>query len=390
MSDPGFNPDFCRRAVALVLLAALAPAGPAGGGVLPEDRADALYHYYDGGGVEIDGPSLLVRKSVGQKVSLSASYYVDSISSASIDVVTTGASPDGYSEERTQWGFGADYLRGDTILSFGASTSSEDDYEADTLNFGISQEVFGGLTTITLGYGSGDDDVSRRGDDVFAGKVDRKSYRLGVSQILTRNLILALSFEGIADEGYLNNPYRRVRYLDPNEPQGYGLQPEIYPESRTSSAAAIRARYHLPYRAAVSAEYRFFTDNWGIDAHTLEAGYIHPLNAQWLVEVRYRYYTQQSADFFSDLFPFENAQNFLARDKELSSFQSHGPHLGVSYTWLDRGGERPLKSTVNLFMDYYAFSYDDFRDLRAGGVPGTEPAYDFNATVLQFFVSLWF
>ena len=59
-------------------------AGAAFAGVLPEERADALYHYYDGGGVEIDGPSLLVRKSVNEKVSVSASYYVDSISSASM------------------------------------------------------------------------------------------------------------------------------------------------------------------------------------------------------------------------------------------------------------------------------------------------------------------
>ncbi|MCG7959973.1 MAG: hypothetical protein JAY69_13020, partial [Candidatus Thiodiazotropha taylori] len=26
--------------------------------VLPEDRADVMYHRYDGGGVEVDGPSI--------------------------------------------------------------------------------------------------------------------------------------------------------------------------------------------------------------------------------------------------------------------------------------------------------------------------------------------
>ena len=33
-------------------------------GVPPEDRADALYHSYDGGGVEISGPSILVPEVV--------------------------------------------------------------------------------------------------------------------------------------------------------------------------------------------------------------------------------------------------------------------------------------------------------------------------------------
>ncbi|MEO7387812.1 MAG: DUF3570 domain-containing protein [Gammaproteobacteria bacterium] len=377
-----------RSRLKLLLLLLTSPAALAG--VLPEERADALYHYYDGGGVEIDGPSLLVRKSVGEKVSVSLSYYVDTISSASIDVVTTGASPDGYNEKRTQWGTGVDYLRGDTTMSLGYSTSDENDYQADTLNFGISQDVFGGLTTISLGYGSGSDEVSRRGDPTFAGNVDRHAYRLGVTQVVTRNLIMGFSYEAIADEGFLNNPYRRVRYVDVNEATGYGLQYEVYPETRASNAAAIRAKYYLPYRAAISGEYRYFTDDWGIDAHTVEVGYAQPFRSQWIFDFKYRFYTQSAADFYSDLFPYANAQNYLARDKELSTFQSHGPHLGASYTFMDRQGDRPMKSTVNVFADYYMYSYDDFRDLRPDVDVGTEPLYSYDAIVVQAFFSLWF
>ena len=64
-----------------------------------EDRADVLYHRYQGGGITIDGPSVLVRKKFGEKFAVSANYYVDMVSSASIDVELT-ASP--YKEERTQ------------------------------------------------------------------------------------------------------------------------------------------------------------------------------------------------------------------------------------------------------------------------------------------------
>jgi hypothetical protein len=363
-------------------------AGSATAAVLPEERADALWHFYDGGGIQIDGPSVLVRKSVGESVSLSASYYVDTISSASIDVVTTGASR--YSEERKQWGVGADYLHGDTTMSVGFSTSDENDYSADTLNLGISQDMFGGLTTVTLGYGAGSDTVGRRGDASFSEPVDRSSYRLGVSQVLTRNLIMGFSYEAVADEGFLNNPYRRVRFVDSTAAQGYDFQPELYPRTRSSNAAALRASYYLPYRAAVSGEYRFFTDDWGIDAHTVEVGYVHPFRSSWTFDFRYRYYTQSAADFYSDLFPYESAQNFLARDKELSTFQSHGPHVGVSYTLLDKQGERPFKTTLNVFWDHYFFVYDDFRDLTSGADVGEEPFYEFDADVFQVFLSLWF
>lgn len=377
-----------RYGAEFLLLAAAALAGRGSiAGVLPEDRADVLYHYYDGGGVEIDGPSLLVRKSIGQSVSVSASYYVDTVSSASIDVVTT-ASP--YDEKRNQWGLGVDYLHGDTIMSLGFSTSDESDYQADTLNLTISQEMFGGLTTVTLGYGSGSDDVTRRGDPAFAGAVDRHNYRLGVSQVLTRNLLLGFAYEAIADEGYLNNPYRQVRYLDANDPQGYAYQREVYPRTRGSNAAALRARYYLPYRAAVYGEYRFFADDWGINAHTLELGYTQPWGDKWLFDVRYRYYAQSNADFYADLFPYRDAQNFLARDKELSTFRSQGPHLGASYQLFERQGDRPMRGSLNLAYDLMLFQYDDFRDLNAGAPVGQEPKYDFHASVWQVFFSWWF
>ena len=85
-----------RRGLIAVLLLAF---GASHAGVLPDDRADVLYHLYDGGGVEIDGPSILVRKKAGKSLSFVGNYYVDMVSSASIDVITT-ASP--YTEERTQ------------------------------------------------------------------------------------------------------------------------------------------------------------------------------------------------------------------------------------------------------------------------------------------------
>ncbi len=354
-------------------------------GVLPEDRADALYHYYDGGGVQIDGPSILVRKKLGTNVSVAGNYYVDTISSASIDVVTQASE---YSEERTEATVGADYLRGDTAMSLALTRSDEDDYQADTLNLGISQAVFGGLTTISMGYARGSDDVGMRDSD-FSEEADHWRYRVGVAQVLTRNLLLGLDYEAVADEGFLNNPYRRVRFLDPDSATGFSFQDEVYPRTRDSNAVALRARYFLPYRAAVSGSARYFTDSWGIDASTVEVGYTHPRN-RFTYEAGYRYYSQTAADFYSDLFPYIDAQNFLARDKELSTFTSHTLRFGVGYEMPLEIGTRIEKGAVNFVWDHIMFSYDDFRDIRAGSTPGSEPLYDFSADVFQIFFSLWF
>ena len=97
-----------NRLLPLLLLLPLA----AGAVTLPEERADALYHRYSGDGVTIDGPSVLVRKNFKETVSVSGNYYVDNVSSASIDVVTSGASE--YAERREEFSLSGDYLYGKT------------------------------------------------------------------------------------------------------------------------------------------------------------------------------------------------------------------------------------------------------------------------------------
>jgi hypothetical protein len=360
---------------------------PAAAGVLPDDRADVLYHRYDGGGVTIDGPSLLVRKKFAEKYSVSANYYMDMVSSASIDVMAT-ASP--YREERTQGSLALDALNGKTQYSLSFVASDESDYTANTASFDLSHDLFGDLTTVSLGFSRGWDEVRKRGDDEFSEPVDRRGYRIGLTQIVTPALMMGLAFQTDTDEGYLNNPYRSVRYLEPESAVGYAYQAEVYPRTRTTNAASVSARYFLPYRAAVQGEYRYFTDTWGIASSTVRLGYTHPVGSRWVLEGGYRWYDQSAADFYSDLFPQQDAQNFLARDKELSTFTSHMVSLGATYQLPPLGWTFLQRSTVNLFVDRIHYDYADFRDVTAGGDPGTEPLYGFDANVVRVFVSGWF
>lgn len=375
-----------KRCVIGVAATAALAAATAQAGVLPEDRADLLYHLYDGGGVQIDGPSLLVRKKVGKSVSFVGNYYVDLVSSASIDVITT-ASP--YTEERTQWSAGMDYLRGNTTLSTNYTSSVESDFDAKTYSLAISQDMFGDLTTLTLSYAYGDDIVGRSDDPGFSRDNTRQHYGLGLTQILTRNLITSLNFETITDEGFLNNPYRSVRYADANNPIGYSFEPELYPSTRTTNALGLRARYFLPYRAAIQGEYRYFTDTWDIDAHTASVTYIHPWR-EWTFEAKYRYHDQTGAHFFQDLFSRAQATNFRGRDKELSPMSSHTFRLAASYEFLSGGWNFLEKGSINLSVDFLQVDYSEFRDISTGAPVGEEPLYALDATVFQLFFSVWY
>lgn len=376
------------RGIAAALAAGwLWSPAPSIAGVLADDRADLMYHYYDGGGVKIDGPSLLVRKKFAEKYAVNASYYVDMVSSASIDVITT-ASP--YKEERTQYGLGFEYLRGKVTYAASFSNSKENDYDADTASFSISQDMFGDLTTVQLSFSRGKDDVTRRGDPTFAQKVDRHIYGVDVSQIVSKKLILGGSWETTTEEGFLNNPYRRVRFVDA-VPQGYSYEFERYPRTRTGNALSLRGRYYLHYRAALQGDYRWYNDTWGITANTFEISYTQPIDDRLMLDVHFRFYMQNSADFYSDLFPRANFQNFLARDKELAKMDSQTLGFGLGYEFTVPRFEFIQKATVNLKYDLIRFNYDNFRDLRPVGLtPGTEPLYSFDANVIRLFVSGWF
>lgn len=365
--------------------------------VLPEERADALYHSYSGGGVTINGPSVLVRKNFKDKVSVYTHYYSDFVSSASIDVITSGSK---YSEKRTEVAAGSEFLINSTLYSFGYSQSSENDYLANTAHFGLSQDFFGNLSTLSMGYALGKDTVMVNGDEDQAQQFEkdktRQNFNLGFSQVATKNLLFALDFETIIDEGYLNNPYRSVRYY---EGTGAGTQSERYPNTHNSDALALRGIYYLPYKASIQLQAKAFTDSWGITAHTYEARYVHPIGREWLFEARARTYGQTEADFYADIFPRKDFQTFLGRDKELSRFNTQQIGLGVTYKF-----NQPLlgllhKSSLNFYWDGMHFNYHNFRNASLSKPPaegaapykiGSEPLYSFDANVLRIYFSAFY
>lgn len=355
--------------------------------VLPEDRNDVLYHGYDGGGVTIQGPSVLVRKAYKDKVSVWGNYYVDMISGASIDVEATASK---YSETREEVSVGVDYLVDKTLLGFGFTQSEEDDYSASTFRVSVSQDFFGDLTTLSMAYAYGDDTVRRNGDDEFEDEAQHQSFNIELSQILTPRLIVNLGVESVTDEGFLNNPYRSVRYVDPTSANGYSYQAENYPRTRNSDALAIRAMYYLPYRAAIRGEFRVYSDSWGIEAQNAEVSYTHPIGERFEIDANVRYYDQTQADFYADIFPFQDAQNFLARDKELAAFTNTSIGLGASYSFSQQGFWIFSRGAINLAADYVLFEYDNFSDVTAGAELGEEPLYEFDAIVYRASLSLWF
>ena len=402
---------FRRRVLTLLVLGVCTT--PAGSGVLPDDRTDALYHRYQGGGITIQGPSVLVQKKITDNFAVNGNWYQDYISSASVDVKLS-ASP--YKEKRTQESAGFQYLHGKSTYSAGFIHSSEPDYRSNTTYYSLSQDMFGDLTTFSMTYKRGWDKVYRDVKDTASGRIsndpsfggfdkdgnpisfkdaDHRGYAIGLSQILTRTLIASINYEVLTDQGYLGSPYRKILYRNPGAALGYTQADQIYPNTRTSNAGSVQLKYYLPYRAALTGSYRYFSDTWGIRAHTAELGYTHPAFKRWIFDGTLRFYTQNAASFYSDLFPRANFQNFMARDRELAAFNSYTVGAGVSYDFPIPRNPWINRSSFSVRFDHLLIDYKDFRNATLIGPGGgftvdNAPLYKLNANIYQAFLSVWF
>ena len=152
------------------------------GRVLPDDRADLHVPPLRRRRRHHRRPVAPRTQEVRGEIRRNASYYVDMVSSASIDVITT-ASP--YKEERTQYGLGFEYCTARSRTPPHSRNSSENDYDADTASIRLSQDMFGDLTTVSLSVHRGWDDVPRRGDDDVCRPGGPAYLWLDVSQIVT-------------------------------------------------------------------------------------------------------------------------------------------------------------------------------------------------------------
>ncbi len=358
-----------RRLLALLggLLGGFLATGSARAVDLPEDNAEALFHYYSGGGVTADGPSVLVRKSIYDKVSLSGTYYLDAVSNASIDVVTTASK---FHETRSEFGLSADYVYRDSQITIGGLSSHEPDYTANTGSIDLTQEVFGGMTTVAFGYSQGRDTVLKHNSPEFHDYAKHWQYRLGLTQILTPRWLMSLNGEILADEGYLGSPYRDARVFG-------AFVPERNPRTRSGRALNVRVVGDLGWRNAMHASYRYYWDTWDIKASTGELGYSQYFGDAWLTDFFVRYYTQTKALFYFDDAPSQTT--YVSRNRQLSTFNDESLGAKMSYTVKKVPGRYDVK--LNAAYEYTRYQYKDFTDVRTGNL------YGYSANIVQLFVT---
>src|SRR5262249_48292199 len=130
---------------------------------------------------------------------------------------------------------------------------------------------------------------------VRLGRAQRSTSNLNIeiSQLLSPSTIGHLGYGATVQLGTLGNTWNAV----PISTGGVGE--ERLPSLRHRHALVGRLAQMLPWRGAIKGTYRFYADNWGVVAHTLEFALYQRIVRPFYLRVNYRYHWQSGVDFFT-------------------------------------------------------------------------------------------
>lgn len=137
---------------------------------------------------------------------------------------------------------------------------------------------------------------------------------VGVTQVLTPTTVAHLSYGLTLQSGELGNTWNVVPLA--NGERG----PELLPTSRTRHALVGRMSQFLPWNGALRLYYRFYADDWGIAAHSVEGQLMQRLTPSLYIGALYRFHTQTGPFFFTTLAPVD--ATLRVADSDLAPLQS--------------------------------------------------------------------
>jgi hypothetical protein len=298
--------------------------------------------YADSDHTTVIRPAIGVTSPLPANLELGVGYSVDIITTASIDVVTQATAAE-FSDRRHEIGARLTRLDPAGGLEVGGSFthSNEADYTSNAVGFKASRDFFQRNTTVSGKAGLVKDGVFRVDSPPFEESLTGWGYALGISQILSRHLVLRGGYEGAYLSGFQQSPYRVVRFGDftfqfvggvPVFNGVTAVREEIHPETRLRHTFTSGAAWYVGRESALQPSYQFYFDDWGVRSHELELRWLAQLAERVRLQSGYRLYLQGGADFYREQYVEDPSQyEFYTVDKRLGRLHGHRVGVGIEY-----------------------------------------------------------
>lgn len=272
-------------------------------------------------------------------------------SQEAIDAITTASRPisgDAYQDyQKVRNELEGRVARGGA--SVGYYHSSEADYLAQQVSATYARDVQDDQLNLSVGSSYGWDNIEPLANNRSTTAPDHKNtlhWNAVATRVLTPVTVLRCGVEYNHVEGLQHNPYRLVY-------AGGTSVPEHHPDSRQRADAFMKFHQYLPNRSSLKADYRFYTDDWGIRSHELAGTLSQYVTRGLYAEYVYRWYTQTAASFYRpDYLSTSGVDGYLTGDYRMSPLSSSlfGISMNANFGVLAPG--TPTLRRFALSLDY--------------------------------------
>lgn len=273
--------------------------------------------------VGVKAHALAVTAPLGESWSFDANAVTDAVSGASPRYHTQRLTP--LEDRRNAFGLAVTRYLPRGSLTVGGNHSKESDYLSRSLSASFTWFTDEGKNTALLaGLGATRDEINPSNGIVQGERKAIDEVMAGVTQVLTPTDIAQVIVRHSRGRGYYSDPYKAW---------------DERPRRRNASTLLLRWNHHLEATdASVRSSYRYYTDSFGLRAHTLGLEFEQPLGPQWSVTPLVRLYTQDAASFYVPYNPGPTGQTFpdpgaryYTQDQRLSAFGAVTAGLKVAW-----------------------------------------------------------
>lgn len=330
----------CFRTLGSFTLAALALPGivalPVAAENVPESSVVAFkiqaYNDWQPGldRIKVVAPSLYVLAPFAGNWSIESSLVQDTISGASPRWHTNISGASKMYDRRTAVDLKLTRYFDRWSVGVRGSNSTENDYRSDAVAIEARYATPENNTTWVVGGGSARDTINPVNEWVVGEKKRVTDVMIGVTQAWTQNDLLQANLSYVMGRGYFSDPYKLA---------------DVRPRSKNQTIALLRWNHFFDSDMSLwggttlRSSYRFYSDTFGVRAHTVQAEWVRPINDRFSVIPSARYYTQRAASFYFDPvydpvigepFPVGDPK-FYSADPRLSSYGAFT--LGAKVLW---------------------------------------------------------
>lgn len=282
-------------------------------------------------------------------------------------------------------------------ISAGGNLSKEYDYLSLSVNANLARDFNQKNTTVSAGFAFSQDTITPEGgipdglstvvnqilnpDDACTNKCTNDDNKtivdllFGVTQVINKRMITQFNYSYSQADGYMTDPFKMVSLVNDR-----GItQRNIYesrPDSRAKHSFYGQAKYHFD-NSVVDASYRYMTDDWEIDSHTIDTRLRYFLADGSYLEPHFRYYTQSAADFYQTyLMEGQTTPEFVSADYRIGEMDAYT--VGLKYGFkLDQGND------VAVRLEYYKQTPKSSGQEAFGDIQGIDLFEELDAIILQ-------